>query len=238
MIAGQQARRAAALWSTLGPVARLQSGDGWHLREPDMVLRVSAAAAPRRGRDGARLRGGPDRGGSAGTRALRLRLRRAGAAVPGGRRLPPAGAAHAALPLGATLLHRGRAGARAHRARHRQLAARHRRHGVPRHHGSPRPARCARARALRPTVGDRPRDDGGRATGGRPTRPWRRGAPSCGPACASRRPRPSNRGAPRLGRGAPSAGGLGAMSGPPSPSNPRATMPATPRTFAKGGRRA
>ena len=41
MIGGQQARRAAALWSALGPVARVQSGDGWQSREPDMALRVS-----------------------------------------------------------------------------------------------------------------------------------------------------------------------------------------------------
>jgi predicted metallo-beta-lactamase superfamily hydrolase len=42
MIAGQQARRAAALWSTLAPVARVQSADGHVIREPDMVLRASA----------------------------------------------------------------------------------------------------------------------------------------------------------------------------------------------------
>lgn len=42
MIAGQQARRAAALWSAVGPVARLHSGDGWLRRETGMVLRVSA----------------------------------------------------------------------------------------------------------------------------------------------------------------------------------------------------
>ncbi len=42
MIAGQQARRAAALWSALRPVARVQSADGYVLSEPDMRLRVSA----------------------------------------------------------------------------------------------------------------------------------------------------------------------------------------------------
>jgi predicted metallo-beta-lactamase superfamily hydrolase len=42
MIAGRQARRAAALWSVLGPVARLESGDSWRRAEPDVVLRVSA----------------------------------------------------------------------------------------------------------------------------------------------------------------------------------------------------
>src|SRR5262245_61439170 len=41
MVAGQQARRALALWSAVRPLARLQSADGWQRREPDMVLRVS-----------------------------------------------------------------------------------------------------------------------------------------------------------------------------------------------------
>jgi uncharacterized protein len=42
MIGGQQARRAAALWSALAPVARVESADGYVRREPDMRLRVSA----------------------------------------------------------------------------------------------------------------------------------------------------------------------------------------------------
>ena len=42
MIAGQQARRAAALWATLSPLARVQAADGYALREPDMILRASA----------------------------------------------------------------------------------------------------------------------------------------------------------------------------------------------------
>lgn len=42
MIAGQQARRAAGLWTTLAPVARVESADGCVRREGDMGLRVSA----------------------------------------------------------------------------------------------------------------------------------------------------------------------------------------------------
>jgi hypothetical protein len=41
-IAGLQARRAAALWASLSPVARLQAADGDALREPEMILRASA----------------------------------------------------------------------------------------------------------------------------------------------------------------------------------------------------
>lgn len=42
MIAGQQARRASALWAALAPVARVASADGHVRAEPDMILRVSA----------------------------------------------------------------------------------------------------------------------------------------------------------------------------------------------------
>ena len=127
MIAGQQARRAAALWSTLGPVARLQSGDGWQLREPDMVLRVSAPLP--HGVEGTAL-------GSVVALTVedpRERERFVFASDVQGP-LSPVATAYLLRErptllylVGAALLHRGRAGTGSHRARHRQPAARDRR---------------------------------------------------------------------------------------------------------------
>jgi predicted metallo-beta-lactamase superfamily hydrolase len=45
MVAGQQARRAGALWAALAPAARVQAADGFVLREPGLELRVSPPLA-------------------------------------------------------------------------------------------------------------------------------------------------------------------------------------------------
>jgi hypothetical protein len=45
MVAGQQARRAGALWASLAPAARVQAADGFALREGRRVLRVSPPLA-------------------------------------------------------------------------------------------------------------------------------------------------------------------------------------------------
>ena len=42
MVAGLQAKRAADLWTALGPVARVESADGCRRRTPDLELRVSS----------------------------------------------------------------------------------------------------------------------------------------------------------------------------------------------------
>ena len=237
MIAGQQARRAAALWSTLGPIARLQSGDGWHLREPDMVLRVSAplphgvegtalgsvlALTVEDPRERERFVFASDVQGplSPVAAAYLLRERPTLLYLSG----PPS---YIEGELGRGLIERGidnllrvidGTGCRVIMDHHALRDAR-------------APARFARlwetdrvmTAASYLGVADAPLES-------RRAQLW----------AGVRKPpaKAENRGAPRLGRGAPSAGGLGAMSGPPSSDNPRATRPATPRTFARGGRRA
>jgi predicted metallo-beta-lactamase superfamily hydrolase len=237
MIAGQQARRAAALWSALAPVARLQSGDGWHLREPDMVLRVSAplphgvegtalgsvvALTVEDPRERERFVFASDVQGplSPVAAAYLLRERPTLLYLSG----PPS---YLEGELGRDLIERGidnlqrvidGTGCRVIMDHHALRDSR-------------APARFARLwETGRVTtaagylgVADSPLET-------RRAKLW----------AGVRKPpaKADNRGAPRRSRGGSTAGGVGAVSGPPSPEHPRATMPATPRTFGKGERRA
>ncbi len=229
MIAGQQARRAARAVVGAGSggppavgrrMARCASRDG--------AARLGTAP-PRPGGDGARLRGGPDRGGS-------CRSASASSSPPTCRDRSPRWPTAYLLRERPTLLYlsgppsyiEGELGAGAHRAWHRQSSARDRRDGLPRDHGPPRAARRRAPRALRPALGDGPGDDGGRATSA-PIGPGARRA-QLWAGVASRRPWAAHRGAPRPS-GAPGPGGCRRRR------RPRATMPAT-RPLARGGRRA
>ena len=189
--------RRSALWSVIGGSCRHRRRGGPAARDGGRGAAGLAAAEPRAGRHRARLRGRPHRRGPPGRHALRARLRRAGPAVRGGRRLPGAAAPDAALPVGPARLSRVAAGRRADGPGDRAPAADHRSDRLPGDPRSPRAAGRGVPGALPPAVGDRARGHRGGLPGG--ARRAARGAP----------PRAVDGAAQAADAGAPVAGARG-----------------------------